>query len=127
MRAWTAGGLDVVGVVAFVAIGRASHGESGGVAELAGTAWPFLAALAIGWAVLRAWRRPAEPAPIGLGVWGITLAGGMVLRALSGGGVAVSFVIVAGIFLALALIGWRAVVQLAERHGAAGRREHGRA
>jgi Protein of unknown function (DUF3054) len=127
MRAWVAGGLDVVSVIVFVAIGRASHEESGGVAGLAGTAWPFLAALAIGWLALRAWHRPEALIPAGVGIWLVTVAGGMALRAVSGQGTALAFVIVATSFLAMELLGWRLVARLAarlgERSGTAGRRE----
>ena len=51
----------------------------------------------------------------GLPVWAITVALGMVLRALSGQGVAVAFVIVATITLAVFLLGWRGIARLAAR------------
>ena len=53
--------LDAAFVVVFAAIGRASHAEDvlGGLAV---TAWPFLVALAAGWAVTLAWRAPAARA-----------------------------------------------------------------
>ncbi|SEF83984.1 Protein of unknown function [Thermomonospora echinospora] len=132
MRAWTAGGLDIVSVLVFVAIGRANHEESGGVAGFAGTAWPFLVSLAIGWLALRAWRRPAALVPAGVGIWLVTVAGGMALRAVSGQGTALAFVIVATAFLAMELLGWRLAARLAARSGGRsgersatpGRREH---
>ncbi|MCD2169588.1 DUF3054 domain-containing protein [Microbacterium sp. JC 701] len=110
--------LDVVLVVVFAAIGRATHdgdvlGPFG--SELATTAWPFVAALLIGWAVTRAWRRPTTVVRTGLPVWAITVALGMVLRALSGQGVAVAFIIVATITLAMFLLGWRGLARLAAR------------
>ncbi|HEX2312513.1 MAG TPA: DUF3054 domain-containing protein [Thermomonospora sp.] len=115
MRAWVAGALDAASVVVFVAIGRASHEESGGVAGFAGTAWPFLLALAAGWAVLRAWRAPADLVPAGVGIWLVTVAGGMALRAVSGQGTAAAFVVVATLFLAMELLGWRLVARFAAR------------
>ncbi|WP_154095821.1 DUF3054 domain-containing protein [Microbacterium testaceum] len=110
--------LDVVLVVVFAAIGRATHdgdvlGPFG--SGLATTAWPFVAALLIGWAVTRAWRRPTTVVRTGLPVWAITVALGMVLRALSGQGVAVAFIIVATITLAVFLLGWRGLARLAAR------------
>ncbi|MCM3500318.1 DUF3054 domain-containing protein [Microbacterium sp. P26] len=110
--------LDVVLVVVFAAIGRATHdgdvlGPFG--SGLATTAWPFVAALLIGWAVTRAWRRPTAVVRAGLPVWAITVALGMVLRALSGQGVAVAFIIVATITLAVFLVGWRGIARLATR------------
>ncbi len=105
-------------VVVFAAIGRATHdgdvlGPFG--SGLATTAWPFVAALLIGWAVTRAWRRPTVVVRTGLPVWAITVALGMVLRALSGQGVAVAFIIVATITLAVFLLGWRGLARLAAR------------
>ncbi|WP_437127304.1 DUF3054 domain-containing protein [Microbacterium phycohabitans] len=118
--------VDLVLVIVFAAIGRATHdgdvlGPFG--SGLATTAWPFLAALLVGWLVTRAWRGPLAIVRTGLPVWAVTVILGMVLRALSGQGVAVAFVIVAAITLALFLLGWRALARLATR----GRRAAARA
>jgi hypothetical protein len=51
----------------------------------------------------------------GLPVWAVTLVAGMLLRALSGQGVQVAFVIVAGLTLLLFLVGWRAIAALVTR------------
>jgi hypothetical protein len=107
--------LDVCGVLVFVAIGRASHAEGDALSGLARTAWPFLTGLAVGWLVVRAWRRPGRLAPTGVGVWLATVAVGMLLRVVSGQGTAFSFVIVALCFLGLFLLGWRAVALLVAR------------
>lgn len=107
MRAATAVVLDVCCVGAFVAIGRASHAEGETWAGLARTAWPFLAGLAVGWLVTRAWRRPAGLTGAAAGVWLSTVALGMALRVISGQGIAVAFVFVALAFLGLFLLGWR--------------------
>jgi len=45
-------------------------------------------------------------------VWLGTVIGGMALRVLTGAGVQLSFIIVASIFLAVFLIGWRAGLRL---------------
>ncbi|MBX9388766.1 DUF3054 domain-containing protein [Streptomonospora nanhaiensis] len=112
--------LDVLCVLAFVLIGRANHAEGLAPAGVAATAWPFLAALAAAWLLCLAWRRPAAPVPTGVVVWLVTVAGGMALRAAAGGGVQVSFVVVAAVFLGLVLVGWRALALLRRpRHGAA--------
>ncbi|GAB3805697.1 hypothetical protein GCM10028798_28010 [Humibacter antri] len=105
---WTAVVFDIVLVLVFVLIGRGSHGEN----VLAGafaTFWPFLVGLLVGWIACLAWRRPAALWPTGVVVWAATLALGMLLRVVSGQGVAVPFIIVAGVVLALFLIGWRAI------------------
>lgn len=115
--------VDVLLVVGFAATGRASH-DSDVLAGLWTTAWPFLAALAIGWLICRAWRSPAAPWRAGIPVWAVTFVGGMLVRALVGQGTALAFVLVAGATLALALIGWRALVALV-RYAASRRRSVG--
>lgn len=110
--------VDAVLVVLFAATGRLSHSENI-LAGLWTTAWPFLLALAVGWLVARAWRAPLAWLRTGLPVWAVTLVGGMVLRALNGQGVAVSFVIVAAIVLFVLLVGWRALAGLVARRRAA--------
>lgn len=110
--------VDAALVVVFAAIGRATHdGDVLGPAGsgLATTAWPFLVGLLLGWAVSIGWRRPLAPLRTGLPVWAVTLVVGMLLRALSGQGIAVAFIIVAGITLLLFLVGWRAIAALVAR------------
>ncbi len=104
--------LDTALVLAFVVIGRTSHHAGGGLAGLAGTAWPFLGGLAAGETATRCWRRPAALWPTGIGVWLATVALGMVLRVLAGQGTAAAFIAVALAFLGLFLLGWRVVVRV---------------
>ena len=106
--------IDAALVVVFAAIGRASHAEDL-LAGLATTAWPFLLALLIGWAASRAWRDPRAPLRTGLPVWIVTVSGGMLLRAVSGQGVQVAFIVVAAFVLLLLLVGWRLVAALIPR------------
>ena len=122
MRWPAAAVLDVCCVLAFVAIGRASHHDGETIGGLTSTAWPFLAGLAVGVLVTRAWRRPAAIVPAGLGAWLGTVAVGMLLRVVAGQGTAVAFIAVALAFLGLFLLGWRAVAAVATvafRRGAA--------
>lgn len=117
-RAAAALALDAALVVAFAAIGRASHDDGGtgvlgeGGVGLATTAWPFLAALGVGWLVALAWRRPSAPLRTGVPVWLVTIVGGMLLRALSGQGTALPFVVVATLALLALLVGWRLLASL---------------
>ncbi len=104
-----AGLIDACCVIAFVAIGRASHHDGDSLGGVASTAWPFLAGLAAGLAVTRAWRRPAAIVPAGLGAWLGTVAVGMALRVVAGQGTAPAFIGVALAFLGLFLLGWRAL------------------
>ncbi|WP_300590540.1 DUF3054 domain-containing protein [Microbacterium sp.] len=112
---------DVVLVVIFAAIGRASHSEEvigpDGLG-LAQTTWPFLVALLVGWLTMRLWRFPLAILNAGVAVWLYTVIGGMLLRAISGQGVQTAFVIVASIVLALFLVGWRGVIALILRRRA---------
>jgi Protein of unknown function (DUF3054) len=100
--------LDVCCVLAFVVIGRSAHHHGEGIAGVAMTAWPFLAGLATGLLVTRAWRRPSAILPGGVGAWLGTVVVGMLLRAVSGQGTAFAFVLVALAFLGLFMLGWRA-------------------
>lgn len=106
---------DVVCVVVFCAIGRRSHAEGLTVGGIAETAWPFLAGTGIGWLAAKAWRQPLSPAPTGVLIWLCTVAVGMVLRRISGQGVAVSFIVVAALVTAVLLLGWRGAVTLLHR------------
>jgi hypothetical protein len=108
-------GLDTFSVVLFVAIGRREHDRDPGLAGLVETAAPFLVALALAWLVLRAWRRPTDWR-IGVGIWAIVIVAGMLLRNLVfDDGTAMSFVIVATLFVGLFLVGWRLVFGLLDR------------
>ena len=102
-----AGTLDVACILAFVAVGRSSHAHGVTVTGVAGTAWPFLAGAALGWAAGRAWRRPGVVVPVGVVVWISCVGVGMALRVAAGQGTAVAFVIVALAFLGAAMLGWR--------------------
>jgi len=106
--------VDIVAVILFAVVGRASHAENV-LIGLGTTAWPFLTALAAGWLLAFAWRAPLAPLRSGAPVWAVTVVGGMLLRAVSGQGTALAFVIVAALTLLLLLVGWRAVAALAMR------------
>ena len=106
-------GADVLLVIVFAGIGRASHGETAGAALV--TAWPFLVGTALGWLVVTAWRRPAALWPTAVTVWLGTEAVGMALRSVTGQGTAWSFVLVSLIVLGIFLVGYRALVRLAQR------------
>lgn len=116
--AFTAG-IDVVLVLIFATIGRASHERGLSALGILETAWPFLAAWGIGWLALRAWRAPDAVLRTGVPLWIITVAGGMLLRAVTGAGTALPFVIVATLTLLLLLVGSRLVAALIRSRRAA--------
>lgn len=96
---------DVVLVVLFTVIGRASHAEPLTPAGIAGTAWPFVVACLFGWlAITIARLRHSRPWPTGVVVWAVSLVGGMLLRVATGDTAAVAFIVVAAITLAVFLI-----------------------
>jgi hypothetical protein len=106
---------DVVAVLVFCTVGRRSHAEGLTVAGVAETAWPFLVGTAVGWLLIRAWRRPTAVVPTGLAVWLCTVVVGMLLRKATSAGVAVSFIVVASVATAVLLLGWRVAVAAVRR------------
>lgn len=106
----TAAVLDIAFVTLFAALGRGSHAREASLAGLWHTAWPFLAALAISWALARVWRAPAAPLRSGVAVWIGTVALGLGLRVLfTDGGAALPFVLVTIGMLGVTLVGWRLI------------------
>ena len=101
--------LDLVAVTAFVVIGRRTHQESSAAADVFRTLAPFLVGLVLAWVIARVWERPL-PLQTGFIVWIITMVAGMFTRrVLFGEGIAATFVVVAGLFLAAGFLGWRVV------------------
>ena len=100
---------DAIAILIFALSGRSSHKETLTLLGVLETAWPFLAALAIGWLVAKLWQNPLRLWPNGVCLWLITVAGGMALRIVSGGTAAIPFVIVATVVLAVFLLGHRAI------------------
>ncbi len=103
---------DLVCVLVFVVVGKADHGTGTAFGAVLSTAWPFVAGALLGWAATRAWRAPAALWPTGVFVWAVTVVGGMLARRAVGEGTPLSFVIVTSLFLAAAMLGWRAVALL---------------
>jgi hypothetical protein len=106
---------DAACVVAFAALGRASHDEGSAVAGTLGVAAPFLIGAAVGWAAARGWRAPTA-LTTGAAAWAGALVVGMTLRNLAWDrGTAPSFVIVTAIVLGLLMLGWRLLLRLRAR------------
>lgn len=98
--------LDVVAVLMFAALGRRSHAEGWGALGVLATAGPFLAGLAAGWTLTRAWRDPTS-LRTGAGVWAGTVALGLLVRGLVLGRLPVGFVAVVAVALGVLLLAWR--------------------
>lgn len=110
-----AAAVDAALVLLFAGLGRNAHTREATPLGLLETAWPFLAGLAIAWVAARAWRRPLAIVRSGVPLWVGSVAIGMLLRALTGAGTAVPFVIVAASALGVFLLGWRAIAALVAR------------
>lgn len=99
--------FDVVCVLALVVIGTRNHDTDTGVSGILFVAAPFLIALLGAHLVLNVLGKSTFVA----GIWGSTVLFGMVLRNLAfNRGTAMAFVLVASVFLAATMWGWRAVV-----------------
>ena len=108
--------IDIVCVIVFAAAGRASHGES--VLGTFVTAWPFLVACAVAWIVLAMSSLESRGLRAGVIVWVVTLIGGMALRIAAGDTAEPAFIVVATLFLAMVLLGWRLIALLVQRRKA---------
>ena len=104
-RVWIT--IDVAIVVLFVGVGRSVHDHGVNVMGMASTTWPFAVGLAIGWLVPVAHRRSGASVIDGLRVCLVAVPVGMILRVVSGQGIAAAFVLVAFGFLGATMLGWR--------------------
>ena len=103
--------LDILCVMALVVIGTRNHDTDTGLSGILFVAAPFLIALLGAHLVLNILGKTTFVA----GIWGSTVLFGMLLRNLAfNRGTALAFVLVASVFLAATMWGWRAVV--ARRH-----------
>lgn len=114
MRFAQAVAIDVVAVLLFAVVGRSAHAESNDLLGVAETAWPFLAGLALGTVLSRAWRRPTATSTAVI-IWLSTVVAGLALRVLAGSTAAWPFVIVATVTLGLLLVGWRLAARAIRR------------
>ncbi len=111
--------LDLVLVLIFAMVGRASHAESLTLGGIAQTAWPFVVACLFGWVVVNLLDDTGYGPRAALVVWLVTVLAGMGLRIVAGGTAELAFVLVATGFLFSSFFGWRLVARLVRsRRGA---------
>ncbi len=112
---------DAAFIFLFIFIGTRNHDTDTDTAGVFSTAAPFLIALLVGWCALQVWKAPHKVAN-GVGLWLITIVIGMLLRHFAfDKGTAGAFVVVATIFNAFTLVGWRFIAeQLSERKASRG-------
>jgi hypothetical protein len=104
---------DLLCVLALALGGKNSHDEDGSLWLVLVIAWPFATAAVLAHLVLTSRGRSASRVwPDGVVVVAVTYVLGMVLRAVSGRGLDPAFLVVAGSFLTLTMLGWRAVLRL---------------
>ncbi|MEJ2577489.1 MAG: DUF3054 domain-containing protein [Kineosporiaceae bacterium] len=101
-------GVDGAAVVVFAVAGRLVHGEPMTVAGMAGTAWPFLVGLGLGWAGLVGLRlHPRRRLAAALPITGTVLFGLLIRRLVQTTGTPFAFVVVTVLVVSLLLLGWR--------------------
>lgn len=110
----TAALADAALILVFAAIGRDAHQRGDIFTGVLLTAWPFLVGAALAWLSVRVRRSPLS-IPAGLVVWLGAVAGGMILRAVTGQTVVVAFVVVALVSLGVLLLGYRALLAALRR------------
>ncbi|KGN32655.1 membrane protein [Knoellia sinensis KCTC 19936] len=105
--------LDILAVVIFALVGRRSHAHGITLTGVLETAAPFVCGTAAGW-LLASLTLDASPRTwqFGAVVVVATVVIGMLLRRLAASGTAPSFIIVATIFLAVTMLGWRLIAKL---------------
>lgn len=107
---------DLVCLIAFAAIGKSTHESGDSSWVVLAIVWPFVVGAFVGW-VGAMWNgmRGLRVWPGGVLILVVTYILGMALRDISGRGLATGFLIVAAIFLALTMLGWRALYAAAVR------------
>ena len=115
--------LDLVCVLVFATAGKGSHEAGASEWVVLAIVWPFAVGVLAAHGGLLARGRSARSVSSGVAVLVTTYVLGMVLRVASGRGIAVGFLVVAAVFLAVTLLGWRALADLVSRRRA-GSRSH---
>ncbi len=115
---------DLGCVLALAVGGRNTHDATASGWVVLAIVWPYAVAAGLAhlWLVSRR-RQAGRIWPEGAIVLAVTYVLGMILRAISGRGLAPGFLVVAAIFLALTMLGWRGVVAyVTGRHATRGSR-----
>ena len=107
---------DLVCVLVFAMAGKSSHESSTSDWVVLAIVWPFALSVVLAHAGFLLRRRSTSRTwPEGVVVLTVTYVLGVVLRLVSGRGIAGGFLVVALVFLALTMLGWRALLWLASR------------
>ena len=107
-----AAAADLVSVLAFAVIGRASHEDGLTASGVVEAAWPFLVGVIGGWAGVFIARMAPLSLPAAAMMLVKTVILGCVLRVVfTDGDAPLSFVAVATVFLGVCFFGWRFAVR----------------
>jgi hypothetical protein len=107
-----AAAADLLSVLAFAAVGRATHDEGLTASGYVATAWPFVVGVAGGWAGVFLARMAPLSYPAAAMMLVKTVILGCVLRVLfTDGNAPWSFIAVTTVFLGVCFFGWRAVAR----------------
>ena len=110
--------MDLLVVVVFAIVGRISHARELNFTGFLATAWPFLVACLVAWAIITLISADGYGAQAGAIVWLVTLLGGLALRITAGDTAAIAFVSVAALFQLAGFAGWRLLAWLWRRRRA---------
>lgn len=115
VRAWLPAVLaDLACVLVFAYAGKSSHEAADSDWVVLAIVWPYASAVVLAYlALLLRRRHPDRVWPEGAVVVAVTYVLGMLLRVVSGRGIAVGFLVVAAVSMALTMLGWRWIAQLA--------------
>ncbi len=103
--------IDLILVIGFAVVGRASHSEGLSLFGIAQTGWPFFVACAAGWIVVSLLEDSGYGPRSALVIWLVTVLAGMGLRIAAGDTAEPAFVLVATAILFSAFFGWRLVAR----------------
>ena len=110
---------DLACVLVFAAAGKSSHETSQSDWVVLAVVWPYALSVALAHAgLLLRGRRTRRVWPAGVVVLSVTYVLGTLLRVVSGRGIAWGFLVVAVLFLALTMLGWRVILSLVTRRRA---------
>lgn len=103
--------LDLLAVVVFALVGRRSHAHGITLTGVLETAAPFLCGTAAGYLVASMTVGTPRSWQFGAIVVAATVVVGMLFRRLAAAGTAPSFIVVATVFLAVTMLGWRVIAR----------------
>ncbi len=104
---------DLVCVLVFAAAGKGTHEANDSEWVVLAIVWPYALSVVLAHTgLLLRGRQTRRVWPEGAVILAVTYVLGTLLRLVSGRGIAVGFLAVAVVFLALTMLGWRASLRL---------------